>query len=152
MADLEKRLRILEGIVNGLRSRNRTTQRLSFIATAGLISTAWDGDAYSTTAKTLIDLSVVFGLPTGIKAIAVRLIARDSGSAGSSTLFLALWPNNDTAVFSAIHCRPSGLPNDYWMDVNGICPCDENGDVWYEISASGAGTLDAYIRIWGYWI
>jgi len=34
-----------------------------------LTSTAWDGgDAFSTTAKTLIDLSAVFGVPAGVKA------------------------------------------------------------------------------------
>ena len=114
-------------------------------------STAWDGDAYSTAAKTLIDLSVVFGLPSGIQAIAVRLVCRDSGSGASSTLYLALAPNN-TAGEHAVACRPGGLPNDYYEDVCGICPCDKNGDVYYQIVASGASTLDAWIQIWGYWI
>jgi hypothetical protein len=116
--------------------------------TAPLTSTSWDGDAYSTKAKTLIDLSVVFGVPAGIKAILVRLAARDSGSA-AGTPYLYLAPNNSAGVV-ALGVKLGGAPNDVWWDEYGICPCDANGDVYYECAATGAGTLDLLIQIWGY--
>ena len=119
--------------------------------TTPLTSTSWDGDAYSTTGKTLIDLSAVFGAPAGIKAIAVIIACRDSGSASGSGLFFMLAPNN-VANQSALTVRLDGVPNDGLRDDSGVCPCDANGDIYYQIQASGAGTLDAFIVIWGYWL
>ena len=115
-----------------------------------LTSTSWDGDAFSTTAKTKIDLSVVFGVPAGAKGIFVRLVARDSGSA-SGYCQLSLSPNA-TADSVAAQAYLQGVPNDVYVSVNGIVPCDVNGDVYYQIAASGTGTLDAFIEIWGYWL
>ena len=63
--------------------------------TTPLTSTAWDGDAYSTTAKTKIDLSSVFSAPAGIKAVLVAGTIADSGSATADCSF-RLSPN-DTA-------------------------------------------------------
>ena len=113
-------------------------------------STSWDGDARSTTAKTLIDLSVVFGVPAGVKAILVRLTARDSGSSSGYCQF-ALSPNN-TADSVAVQAYLQGVANDIYITENGIVPCDANGDVYYQIAASGTGTLDAFIEIWGWWL
>ena len=113
-------------------------------------STSWDGDARSTTAKTLIDLSAVFGVPAGVKAILVRLTARDSGSS-SGYCHLSLSPNN-TQDSVAIQAYLQGVANDIYITENGIVPCDANGDVYYQIVASGTGTLDAFIEIWGYWL
>ena len=113
-------------------------------------STSWDGDARSTTGKTLIDLSVVFGVPALIKAILVRLTAKDSGS---STGFcqLALSPNN-TADSVSVQAYLQGVANNVFVTENGIVPCDANGDVYYQIAASGTNTLSAYIEIWGWWL
>jgi hypothetical protein len=33
-----------------------------------------------------------------------------------------------------------------------IVPCDANGDVYYQIVASGTDTLDAILQIWGYFL
>ena len=115
-----------------------------------LTSTSWDGDARSTTAKTKIDLSVVFGVPSRAKGILVRLAARDSGSSTGNCQF-SLSPNAiDKSV--AIQAYLHGVPNDVYVSVNGVVPCDANGDVYYQIVASGTGTLDAIIEIWGYWL
>ena len=119
--------------------------------TAPLTSTAWDGDAFSTAAKTLIDLSAVFSATAGIKAALVRMIARDSGSAAGTGLFFSLSPN-DTAGSTPMMVRLDGLTNDYYAERTGVCPCDANGDIYYQIAASGAGTMDCHIQIWGYWI
>jgi hypothetical protein len=118
--------------------------------TTPLTSTAWDGDSFSTTAKTKIDLSVVFGVPAGAKGIFVRLVARDSGSSAGYCQ-LSLSPNA-TADSVAVQAYLQGVPNDVYVPVNGVVPCDENGDVYYQIVASGTGTLDAIIEIWGYWL
>lgn len=118
--------------------------------TTPLKSTAWDGDAFSTTAKTLIDLSSVFGAPAGIKGILVRLAGRDSGSS-AGVCQLALSPNS-TADSVAVQCYLQGVANDVYISANGVVPCNENGDVYYQITASGTGTLDAFIEIWGYWL
>jgi len=113
-------------------------------------STSWDGDAYSTTAKTKIDLSAVFGVPANVKAILVRLTARDSGSSAGYCQ-LGLSPNStDGSV--AVQAYLQGVANDVYVSANGVVPCDSGGDVYYEILASGTGTLDAIIEIWGYWL
>jgi len=118
--------------------------------TSPLTSTAWDGDAFSTTAKTLIDLSVVFGVPAGVKAVLVQLLARDSGSAASTKIFFGISPN-DTDASNPVMAVGRGLPNDTLVYVSGVCPCDANGDIYYQIVASDSGTMDCWIRIWGYW-
>ena len=146
-----------ETVIRRLTALEREVERLrvkesgKFIAlTTPLTSTAWDGDAFSTTAKTLIDLSSVFGVPAGVKAILVRLVARDSGSS-SGYNYIGLSPNN-TAGSVAIQAYLQGVANDVYVSANGIVPCDANGDVYYQIVASGTGTLDAIIEIWGYWL
>lgn len=118
--------------------------------TTPLTSTSWDGDSFSTTSKTKIDLSTVFGVPAGVKAILVRLVARDSGSS-SGICQLGLSPNK-TADSVAMQAYLQGVANDVYVSANGIVPCDANGDVYYQITASGTGTLDAFIEIWGYWL
>jgi len=119
---------------------------------APLTSTSWDGDAYSTAAKTLIDLSAVFSAPAGIKAALFRIVCRDSGSAASTSNLGVMLSPNDTASNGPVHCRVDGLPNDVLGEENAVVPCDANGDVYYQLTASGASTLDVWLQIWGYWI
>ena len=119
-------------------------------ADAPYTSTAWDGDARSTTARTLLDLSAVFGAPDGIKAILVKTTIRDSGSAGGDYVF-NLTPTSGSGEI-AFSARCSGLPNDSYTTEAGIVPCNANGDVYYQITASGAATMDVVLQIWGYYI
>ncbi len=138
--------------ISAASSRKVTREALAgwTFLTSPLTSTDWDGDARSTTAKTLIDLSVVFGVPAGVKAVLVRMIARDSGSSsGYNQLMLS---PNSTAGSAAVQCYLQGVANDVYVSANGIVPCDVNGDIYYQITASGTGTLDAIIEIWGYWL
>jgi hypothetical protein len=115
---------------------------------APLTSTEWDGDPYSTTSKTLIDLSVKFGAPAGIRAVLMRTAIRDSGSAANEcVLFLA--PNNTSLSGLATDC--TGLPNDTYKRDTMIVPCT-GGDIYYQITASGTGTMDVSLQIWGYFI
>lgn len=118
--------------------------------TTPLTSSDWDLDSFSTTGKTLIDLSAVFGVPAGVKAVLVELRARDSGSA-SANCSIGLSPN-DTHNQWALTCKPYDRPNDTTEIVSGIVPCDANGDIYYQTIATGSGTLDASILIWGYFL
>jgi len=118
--------------------------------TTPLTSTSWDGDARSTTSKTKIDLSAVFGVPAGVAAILVRMAARDSGSYANAGLYISLSPT-DAAGGAAI-LRPAGIVNDVYTDGMFIVPCDANGDVYYQIVASGTDTLDAILQVWGYFL
>ena len=111
-----------------------------------LTSTSWDGDSYSTTAKTLIDLSAVFGVPAGVKAVLLFVWVRDSGSATNDT-YLILGPTNSNLVGMAID--PHAV-NDRIHRATIVVPCDANGDIYYQIGASGAGTFDVFMQVWGY--
>lgn len=117
--------------------------------TTPLTSTSWDGDSFSTTAKTVIDLSAAFGVSAGIKAVLLKVSANDSDSANTNC-FIGLAPNSTAGSYSLV-CKPYGTPNDGVVHASGIVPCDANGDIYYQVVASGAGTLDVTIQIWGYW-
>lgn len=116
--------------------------------TTPLTSTGWDGDSYSDTAKTLIDLSAVFGVPDGIKAVMLTVDIRDSGSAANAT-YIIFAPNNTANI--GIGGNPPAV-NDRWGSFSVIVPCDANGDIYYEIEASGSLTFDVVVKVWGYWI
>ena len=118
-------------------------------ANAPLTSTSWDGDSYSTTAKTLIDLSAVFGVPAGVKAVYVKTAIRDSGSAAADCiLYLSCESQNNLGP--STDCKR--ITNDVYVRDMLIVPCDANGDIYYQIVASGAGTFDVIMQVWGYYI
>jgi hypothetical protein len=114
---------------------------------APLTSTSFDGDSFSTTAKTLIDLSTVFGAPAGIKSIIVKVLIRDSGSSGAECL-IRLGPTNTAGAGLELRC--SGIGNDFFSAGCLVVPCNANGDIYYQLVASGALTLDVAIQIHGY--
>ena len=144
-------LEIVDTSANASKKISRENLAGWHFLTSPLTSTAWDGDAYSTTAKTKIDLSSVFGVPARAKAILVQLLAMDSGSASSTTIFFGISPNN-TDASCPVMAVGRGLPNDTIVYSTGVCPCDANGDIYYQIVSSGTGTMDCWIRIWGYWL
>lgn len=115
-----------------------------------LTSTSWDGDARSTTATTKIDTSEVFGAPAGIKAAVVRLIARDSGAHPQTGLHVTLSTGSDMLTTAQMSVRPPGA--DVIVENCGIVTCDVNGDFYYTVNASGAGTTDVWLSIIGYYI
>ena len=141
MSDTEERLRKLENKTRDIGGRFIPLQ-------APLTSTAWDGDAYSTTAKTLIDLSAVFGVPAGVKAVLIRYAVNDSGSAATDT-YLILSPN--ATADEGIAVSPQTV-NDRRQRGAAVIPCNADGDIYYQIVASGAATFDVIIQIWGYWL
>jgi len=141
-----KRLTKLEREVERLRVKESG----KFIAlTTPLTSTSWDGDARSTTTKTKIDLSAVFGVPAGVKAVMVKIALRDSGSAATSCIFQLSGVSSGTNYSLTAQASPI---NDRYAYFNGIVPCDANGDIYYMATASDSGTMDIYLEIWGYWL
>lgn len=112
-----------------------------------LTSTSWDGDSYSTTSKTLLNLNAVFGTPAGIRAVLVRALVRDSASA-TTDAYLILSPDDTSG--SGISWRCYGRANDAWEDHTAVVPCTSDGNVYYQINASGTNTFDVHIQIHGY--
>ena len=146
-----------EKAVDRIKKLEREVERLrvkesgKFIAlTTPLTSTSWDGNAYSTVGKTLIDLSSVFGTPAGIKAVDIYLECRDSGSAATGTCVVILAPTDTKDLGKAIHIGYQ--PNNSITTLNSVIPCDANGDIYYQIYASGTGTMTVKLQIWGYWL
>jgi hypothetical protein len=139
-------------LINGLTKRVEALETIEagrwVDLSTPLTSTSWDGDSYGTVGKTKIDLSAVFSVPAGVKAIGVEVDIRDSGSSGADCTLL-LSPNDTD--YEGIYTRCSGLANDSYASHCFRVPCNVDGDVYYQILASGAGTpMDVYIRIWGY--
>jgi len=118
--------------------------------TTPLTSTAWDGDAKSDASATKLDMSAVFtGYPTtAIKAVLLRVAARDSAALGTTGLYFSVGPS--ATYYYALQANPPGA--DVLASNTGICPCDANGDIYYKINASGSGTCDCWLEVWGYWI
>jgi len=119
-----------------------------FLTTA-LTSTSWDGDSFSTTSKTLIDLSSVFSVPAGVKAVLVKVALRDSASASGLYYIQFSGVSSGTNYSIVVEAPPV---NDRFGYGQGIVPCDANGDIYYNVDASGSGTMDIYLEIWGYWL
>ena len=117
--------------------------------TTPLTSTAWDGDAYSTTSKTKIDLSSVFGVPAGVKAVLVKVALRDSASASGLYYIQFSGVSSGTGYSLTVPAIPV---NDRYGYGQGIVPCNANGDIYYQLTASGTNTMDVYLEIWGYWL
>ena len=118
--------------------------------TTPLTSTDWDGDAKSDEGPTKLDMSAVFtGYPDmAVKAVLLRLAARDDASIGTAGLYFSVGPS--ATYYYALQANPPGA--DVLSSITGICPCDANGDIYYKINASGSGTCDCWLEVWGYWV
>jgi hypothetical protein len=107
-----------------------------------LTSTAWDGNAKTAADTGVLDLSAIFGVPAGVKAVAVSL-TMNSGTIGYS---ISLSTNTAAAARGNLTVR-THRENAY-NDGSGIIVCDANGDIYVAIS----GNLDyVFMRVLGYW-
>lgn len=113
-----------------------------------LTSVSWDGDSFSTVGKTVIDLSSVFGVPPGVKGVDVSVSVRDSDSANGD-YYMFLSPRNTSGTGKV--AKASEI-SDRRAEYSFIVPCDDNGDIYYQIVASGSNTFDVWLKIWGYFI
>ena len=122
----------------------------------GRTHSSWNGDAKSDiNPGALLNLQAGWStnFPAGVRAVAVRLIARDSGTFPAQGLFLSVGPTQ--AYPWAVSVRPlggdAGAPNGYWAEACGNCPTDGN-DIYVRVEASGTNTMDCTIEITGYWV
>jgi hypothetical protein len=143
-----------EKVMQRLKRLEREVERLQrwesgkFIAlTTPLTSTSWDGDARSTVGtSTLIDLSEVFGVPAGVKAVLIRITIKETGTPGNYYFFCG--PASGYWYCHGVFAQVANVEN----SSTGITNCDENGDIYYRIAASGANTMAVNLQIWGYWL
>lgn len=117
---------------------------------APLTAAAWEGLAHSTTGAVSINLVSTFGLPSNVKAVAVRIIARDSGTHPLTSPYFAIGPTSIDPYQVAVY--PNG--SDMMASTAGVVNTNSSNNalIYYRITASGTNTLDAWIRIWGYYI
>ena len=108
-------------------------------------STAFDGDLYDVDNDgTTIDLSASFGIPAGVKAIAVSI----SGTCLTAGRRFRIGPSATYGYALAIH----SVVANQWIDNSGVVPCDANGDIYFTTDAVHGAEFGIYMRIWGYWI
>ena len=148
--DLFYMVDISEGVRHQSRNVTRTKLLGATYLTTPLTSTDWDGDAKSDEGPTKLDMSAVFtGYPDmAVKAVLLRIIARDSAPIGTPGLYFRVGPS--ATYYYALQVNPPG--GDLVSSNTGICPCDANGDIYYKINASGDGTCDCWLEVWGYWV
>ena len=106
-----------------------------------LTSTAWDGDAKTTGNNGIIDLSAVFGVPAGVKAIIVLMKFNDE----TANVQVGLGPSsthNDMVSGDTIIANQE-------KHVTGTVTCDANGDVYWGCSDE---IDNCTIKIYGYYV
>jgi hypothetical protein len=150
-------MNVIDGILNSLKELSKRVDRLELTGypvwkylSTPLTSASWDGDTYSDTAKTLIDLSAVFGVPAGVKAILVDVAIKDIDSTGPDDNYIILSPN--AVAGSGPIVRSKGRYDNDLESQQLTVPCDANGDIYYETAASGVLSLAVYLSIWAYYI
>lgn len=110
---------------------------------APLTSTSWDGDAKTTANNGTIDLSAVFGVPAGVRAVLVMLTVQDA----TDGIYVQLGPTSallDGATGGTVFATTD---HGAYVGDFGVVPCDHNGDIAYKTS----GDCDYNrITIWAY--
>lgn len=116
-------------ILDKLRSQDQP--RWKWLQTP-LTSASWTGASAKTVADNgIIDLSAVFGVPAGVKAVALSL-----GVVGNTVpTYAQLGPNAGyyTAVFQSVQVSGVAIYN------SGIVPCDANGDIYFRCTGNLTG-------------
>jgi hypothetical protein len=109
--------------------------------TTPLTSTSWDGDTKTTGNRGIIDLSAVFGVPAGVKAIIAYLQIKDS----NPNVYGRIGPSETYNYTLTVRTQVANI----YSNDTGIVPCDSNGDIYFYNSEE----LDeVFIQIWGYWL
>jgi len=137
-----------EKTVDRIKRLEREVERLrvkesgKFIAlTTPLTSTAWDGDDKGTGDRAIVDLSAVFGVPAGVKAVMMTIQTQ----ANAANDYIRFGPNSTYNY--ALICRTAVAGQ--LAHASGIVPCDANGDIYCYTS----GTVEeVFVWIWGYWL
>jgi len=103
----------------------------------------WDGDDKTSANRGVMDLSELYGIPAGVKAVNVFMLSY-STVAGRQCL---LSTTSDLATLQLVQRhRTANLGYPHTAIVN----CDANGDIYYWCDLNATFSTD--IRILGYWI
>lgn len=139
---------INEKMLSRLQQLEREVERLrvqengKFVAlTTPLTSTSWDGDDKTTADRAIVDLSDVFGVPAGVKAVLMSVQTQ----AAAANNYIRFGPSSTYSY--ALTCRTA--VDGQIAHAFGIVPCDSNGDIYCYPSATIAGVQ---VYIWGYWL
>lgn len=108
---------------------------------AGLTSTAFDGDTLTSANNGIIDLSSSFGAPAGVKAVLVSM----TSVPGAVTDYILMGPDSSNKYGAELWAQVASRR----VGINALVTCDANGDIYMEISGTWTST---YMRIWGYFI
>jgi hypothetical protein len=81
----------------------------------------------------------------------MRIFARDSGVNGTDDVYFSVGPSTTYYYAGGIWLDP-GVGNDKIVIEAGQVVVCSNGDLYYRCGASGSGTLDVWLEVWGYWI
>ena len=142
-----QRIKRLEREIERLQRWERTSQPQFYPLTTVLTSTSWDGDARSTVStSTLIDLSAVFGVPAGVKAVLIRINIKETGTPGAYYFYCG--PGSSYWYCLGLYAQAANVEN----SITGVVPCNADGDIYYRIAASGSNTMTVNLQIWGYWL
>ena len=109
--------------------------------TTPLTSTSWDGDTKSTADRAIVDLSTVFSVPAGVKAVLISVQTQ----ADAVNDYIRFGPNSGNN-FTLI-CR-TAVANQI-THASGVVPCDANGDIYCYPSGTVEGV---WVWIWGYFL
>ena len=109
--------------------------------TTPLTSTSWDGDTKTTSDRAIVDLSSVFGVPAGVKAVMMSMQTQ----ADAINDYIRFGPGS-TYNYTLV-CRTTVASQ--IAHATGIVPCDSNGDVYCYPSGTVEGV---WVWIWGYWL
>lgn len=137
-----------EKVVDRIKKLEREVERLRvkekqvFVPlTTPLTSTSWDGDTKGVGDRAIVDLSAVFGVPAGVKAVLMSI--QTQGNAAND--YIRFGPDSGNNFTLVCRTQVAGVI----AHASGIVPCDANGDVY----CFPSGTVESvYVWIWGYWL
>jgi len=84
-----------------------------------------------------------WNLPTGVKAVLVRLAAKWSSADNDYCMYVR--PKGSSSFIGAVRSESA---NEY-HEATSVCPCDDNGD--FQVVIVGANATGVYVEIHGYW-
>ena len=134
------RLTRLEREVGRLRVKERAIGR-TYLA-APLTAADWTNASKGLADRATVDLSAVFGVPAGVKAVLMSIQTTDDTAAQ----YIRFGP--DATNNFTLTCRTQVANQS--ANVSGIVPCDANGDVY--CYPSNDYILGVQVWIWGYWL
>ena len=134
-----QKIKLLEREVERLQRWERPKNPV--FLTTPLTSTAWDGDTKSTADRAIVDLSTVFSVPAGVKAVLISIQTQ----ADAVNDYIRFGPNSGNNF--TLTCRTAVAGQ--IAHASGIVPCDANGDIYCYPS----GTIEnVYVWVWGYFL